>query len=66
MPRTGLGPSQPPIQQVLGFLSQTVKQLEHNVRQPHLMPKARMSAALSLFPLEAFMVWIGKIFFTQF
>ena len=66
MPRMGLGPSQPPIQRVPGVLSQTVKQLGHNVPHPHLMPKSRMNGAVSLFPLEAFMVWTGKIFLHHF
>jgi len=66
MSRTGLGPSQPPIQLVPGVLSQAVKQLGHNVPHPHLTPKSRKRGVVTLFPLEAFMVWTGKIFFSPF
>jgi len=64
--RTAVGPTQLPIQRVLGVLSQRkmgkrgVKQLVHNTNQsPYLIPRLRISGDIPLLLLDAFMAWKG-------
>jgi hypothetical protein len=47
MSEVALGPSPPPIQWKSGVPSKTVKWLGHEIIQPHLVPRLRMSRAVS-------------------
>jgi hypothetical protein len=73
--RTAVGPTQPPIQRVLGDLSHQemgkrgVKQLVHKANQSlYLVPRLRMSGDIPLLLLDAFMTWRGAALpsFTNF
>jgi len=64
--RIGVGPTKPPIRRVLGVLSQWemgkrgVKQPVHNTNQsPYLVPRLRISGAIPLLLLDAFIGWKG-------
>jgi hypothetical protein len=60
MSRPALGPFQPPIQWVPGFLPGS-KWPDHDLTTHlHLVPGLKMSGAMPLLPLYASMAWTGE------